>query len=157
MVITFLGGWFEIFRLRVNFLPPTLLAEEWEVRFAHFLYQKIFIAKKWPNFKHFFFLKILAYHGKVPRKRPIFRRIFFHKFWASYGKVPKKGRFFGGFFFLKILAFQGKVPKKADFFQNFSAYFPTVFWKIHFLRKKGQNLEFFLKMTGEDNIKSFQK
>ena len=76
MVITFLGGWFEIFRDILNFLPPTLLAVEWEVRFAHFLYQKIFIAKKWPIFKHFFSQIFWPLMEKSPKKA-VFSADFF--------------------------------------------------------------------------------
>jgi hypothetical protein len=77
----------------------------------------------------FFFHKILASHGKVPRKGPIFSRIFLSKFWPHMGKYLEKGRFF-----------QKKIPHT----------FPLFFGKFIFQVKKAEIREVFLKMTGKD-------
>ena len=98
MVITFLGGWFEIFRDTQNFESTTLLAVEWEVRFAHFLYQKIFIVKKWPNFKHFF-SQNFSLSWKKYLERADFWWIFFSQFFGLLWKTPHKMADFSADFF----------------------------------------------------------
>ena len=157
MAITFLGGWFEIFRSKVNFLSPTLLAVEWEVRFAHFLYQKIFKAKKLPIFKHFFLSKFQHIMEKYLEKGRFLGDFFFTNSWPHMKKSPKKADFSADFFSSKFWPSKGKYLKKPIFFRNFFRILSHGFLEISFFKKKKPKRRIFLKMTGEDNKKSFQK